>query len=65
MCRSKSLCCAPETNTTLVVVKLLSLTWLFANPWTVEPTRLLCPWDFPGKNSGMGCHEHLPGIFPA
>ena len=19
-------------------------------------TRLLCPWDFPGKSSGMGCH---------
>ena len=21
--------------------------------WTV-PTRLLCPWDFPGKNTGVG-----------
>ena len=21
-----------------------------------EPTRLLCPWSFPGKNSGAGCH---------
>ena len=20
------------------------------------PTRLLCPWDFPGKNTGVGCH---------
>ena len=20
------------------------------------PTRLLCPWDSPGKNTGMGCH---------
>ena len=21
-----------------------------------QPTRLLCPWDSPGKNTGMGCH---------
>ena len=20
------------------------------------PTRLLCPWDSPGKNTGVGCH---------
>ena len=20
------------------------------------PDRLLCPWDFPGKNTGVGCH---------
>ena len=20
------------------------------------PPRLLCPWDLPGKNSGVGCH---------
>ena len=30
-------------------------------PWTEElgrlqPTRLLHPWDFPGKSTGVGCH---------
>ena len=25
--------------------------------------RLLCPWDFPGKNTGVGCHFLLQGIF--
>ena len=25
---------------------------------------LLCPWDFPGRNTGVGCHFLLPGIFP-
>ena len=25
-------------------------------PHRVQPTRLLCPWDFPGKNTGGGCH---------
>ena len=25
---------------------------------------LLCPWDFPGKNAGVGCHFLLQGICP-
>ena len=25
--------------------------------------RLLCPWDSPGKNTGVGCHALLQGIF--
>ena len=28
------------------------------------PTRLLCPWDFPGKNTRVGCHFLLQGIVP-
>ena len=31
-------------------------------PWTVA-SRLLCPWDSPGKNTGVGCHALLQGIF--
>ena len=27
------------------------------------PTRLLCPWDFPGRNTGAGCHALLQEIF--
>ena len=27
-------------------------------------TRLLCPWDSPGKITGVGCHSLLQGIFP-
>ena len=27
------------------------------------PARFLCPWDFPGKNLGVGCHFLLQGIF--
>ena len=33
--------------------KSLSLIWLFAIPWTL-PARLLCPWDSPDKNTGVG-----------
>ena len=29
----------------------------------MEPTRLLCPWDFPGKNTGVDCHFVLQRIF--
>ena len=29
-----------------------------------SPTRLLRPWDFPGKNTGVGCHFLLQEIFP-
>jgi len=25
-------------------------------PHGLQPTRLLCPWDFPGKSAGVGCH---------
>ena len=25
-------------------------------PHGVQPTRLLCPWDFPGKSTRVGCH---------
>ena len=38
-------------------------------PHGLQPTRLLRPWDFPGKSTGVGCHclcllspiKHLPG----
>ena len=25
-------------------------------PHRQQPTRLTCPWDSPGKNTGVGCH---------
>ena len=30
----------------------------------LQLSRLLCPWDFPGKDTGLGCHFLLQGIFP-
>ena len=33
-------------------------------PRGLQPARLLCPWDSPGKNTGVGCHFLLQGIFP-
>ena len=33
--------------------------WVVSNsqqPHGLQPTRLLHPWDFPGKSTGVGCH---------
>ena len=38
-----------------VKVKSLSRVRL-QRPHGLQPTRLLCPWDFPGKSTGVGCH---------
>ena len=45
------------------VLSCFSLVWLCA-AYRLQPTRLLCPWDSPGKNTGVGCHSLLQGIFP-
>ena len=28
------------------------------------PTRILCPWDYPGKNTRVGCRGFLQGNLP-
>ena len=33
-------------------------------PHGLQPARLLCPWNFPGKNTGVGCYFLHQGIFP-
>ena len=30
----------------------------------IDLSRLLCAWNSPGKNTGVGCHSLLQGIFP-
>ena len=37
----------------------------YLQPCGLEPTRLLCPWDSPGQDTGVGCHSVLQEIFPA
>ena len=53
-------------------LSVVSLSMLYATclvmpsslqPCGLQPTRLLCPWDCPGKITGMGCHFSLQGIF--
>ena len=42
---------------------VLSHVWLFATLCTVA-LQILCPWDSPGKNTGVGCQFLLQRIFP-
>ena len=46
----------------LCPVAQLSHVWLFVTRG-LQPTRPLCPWNFPGKNTRVGCHFLLQGIF--
>ena len=32
------------------------------HPYELWATRLLCSWDAPGNNTGVGCHTLLVGI---
>ena len=49
----------------LVHAKLLSCVWLCDPRDCSLPDRLICPLGtFSGKNTGMGCHPLLQGIFP-
>ena len=53
--------CFSEVNifSFLVTKSRQTLLWLHG----LEPTRLLCPWAFPDKNTGVGCHFLLQGTF--
>ena len=33
-----------------------------SRPHGLQPTRLLCPWDFPGRSTGVGCHCLLNSV---
>ena len=39
-----------------VAAKLLQSCLTLCDPQRQQPTRLLRPWDSPGKNTGVGCH---------
>ena len=45
-----------------LLFRLLSHVWLL-QPQGLETTRLFSPWDFPNKNTGVGCHFLLWVIF--
>ena len=51
----------------LLCVSVLSLVLLFVTsslrPHRLYPSRLLFPWNSPGKYIGVGCHALLQGIF--
>ena len=54
---------SPEYSLERKKMKSLSHVQLFETPWTVAH-QAPHPWDFPGKNTGVGCHFLLQEIFP-
>ena len=64
-----SLPLAPPGKPAATAAKLLQLCLTLCNPIDRQLTRLPCPWDSPGKNTGVGCHFLLqrmkarPGLF--
>ena len=43
---------------------LVAQSYLTLRPRGLQPTRLLCPWNSPGKNTGVGSQSLLQGILP-
>ena len=56
--------CHKQSGTTEQACSVASVMSDSLRPLGLKPTRLLCPWDFPGKNTGLGCHALPQGIFP-
>ena len=54
-----------RTSDTYVRVYVLSCSARPNSMWPhrLQPSRLLSPWNFPGKDTGVGCHFLLQGIF--
>ena len=47
-----------------VCAKSLQSCLILCYPTVYRTTRILCVWDSPGKNTEVGCHFLLQGIFP-
>ena len=62
ICISKSRLSSQKYGSVCVYVCVCAL---FAQscPHGLQPVKLLCPWDFPGKNTGVSYHAFLQGIF--
>ena len=49
-------CVCVCVNTCICCCSVAKLCLTLCNPMDCSLARLLCPWDFPGKNIGAGCH---------
>ena len=53
-----------ETESPVPVCQVASVVSDSLQPYGPQSARLLCPVDSPGKNTAVGCHFLLQGIFP-
>ena len=61
MLQVKILCAIIKTCAVCVSCTVLSDS---LQPHGLQPASLLCPWDSPGKSTGVDSHALLQGIFP-
>ena len=71
MCHSWEFCPIPSATVPIFpsirpvpACKVASVMLTVCDPVDWSPFRPLCPWDSPGKNTAVGCHFLLQGIFP-
>ena len=43
--------------------RVVAQSCLTLRPHGLSPARLFCPWNSPGKNTGVGSHSLFQGIF--
>ena len=58
-CVSRLLSGSSSRGRCVLVAQLCPTLW----PHGLQPARLLHPWNSPGRNTGVGCHSLLQGIF--
>ena len=61
---SKSTFLDLSSNYKIILYKKVLAAQLSPTLWPHEPTRQLCPRDFPGKNTGVGSHSFHQGTSP-
>ena len=59
----KGLACKRIKNSYNSLMRVWLLVSDSVRPHKLQPARLLCPWDSPGKNTEVGCHFLLQEIF--
>ena len=65
-CTLNQILCSTILGRALCVLSVLTCSVMSDSqrPHGLQPTRLLCPWDSPGKNTRVGCYALFQGIFP-
>ena len=56
--------CGKKGTPTHCCVCVCSVMFGSWHPYELQPARLFCPQDFPGRNTGLGCHFLLQGNLP-
>ena len=57
-------CVQLYTNIYIYIYIFVNIKYWWFVTHGLEPASLLSPWDSSGKNTGVGCHFLLQGIFP-